>query len=66
MLMQIFWRTDLVIAIAPDFVCGLTALLTARLSGAQAWLHMQDFEVDIAFRMNPLEGSLLRWLIKIR
>jgi colanic acid biosynthesis glycosyl transferase WcaI len=63
MLMQIFWRPDLVIAIAPAFVCAPTALLTARLSGAQAWLHMQDFEVDIAFRMNLLEGSLLERLI---
>ncbi len=66
MLMQIFRRPDLVIAIAPAFVWGLTTLLTARLSGAQAWLHMQDFEVGIAFRMNPLEGSLLQCLIKIR
>jgi colanic acid biosynthesis glycosyl transferase WcaI len=47
-------------------------LLTARLSGAQAWLHMQDFEADIAFRMKLLKGALLqrvvlrmeRWLLR--
>jgi colanic acid biosynthesis glycosyl transferase WcaI len=60
MLRQIFWAPDLVIAVAPAFVCAPTAWLTARLCGAQAWLHMQDFEVDIAFRMELLRGSLLQ------
>ena len=63
MLRQIFWMPNLVISVAPAFVCAPTALLTARLCGAQAWLHMQDFEVDIAFRMNLLRGSLLQRVI---
>jgi colanic acid biosynthesis glycosyl transferase WcaI len=33
-----------------------TAWLVARFSGAKAWLHVQDFEVDMAFEM-----GLLRW-----
>jgi colanic acid biosynthesis glycosyl transferase WcaI len=60
MLWQIFWRPDLVITVAPAFVCAPAGLLVARLSGAQAWLHMQDFEVDIAFRMGLLKGALLQ------
>jgi colanic acid biosynthesis glycosyl transferase WcaI len=60
MLRQVFWGPDLVITVAPAFVCAPAAWLTARLCGAQAWLHMQDFEVDIAFRMNLLRGSLLQ------
>jgi colanic acid biosynthesis glycosyl transferase WcaI len=60
MLRQIFWGPDLVITVAPAFVCAPAAWLTARLCGAQAWLHMQDFEVDIAFKMNLLRGSLLQ------
>ncbi len=72
MVRQIFWAPDLVLTVAPAFVCAPTALLTARLCGAQAWLHMQDFEVDIAFRMNLLRGSLLqrvvlrleRWILR--
>jgi colanic acid biosynthesis glycosyl transferase WcaI len=63
MLRQIFWGPDLVLTVAPAFVCAPSAWLTARLSGAQAWLHMQDFEVDIAFRMNLLRGSLLQRLV---
>jgi colanic acid biosynthesis glycosyl transferase WcaI len=62
MLAQIFWRPDLVIVIAPAFVCTPAALLTARLCRAEAWLHMQDFEIDIAFRMKLLKG---RWLERL-
>lgn len=60
MLRQIFWMPNLVISVAPALVCAPTALLTARLCGARAWLHMQDFEVDIAFRLNLLRGSVLK------
>jgi colanic acid biosynthesis glycosyl transferase WcaI len=63
MLFQVFWRPDLVITIAPAFVCTPAALVTARLCGAQAWLHMQDFEADIAFRMKLLKGKLLQRVI---
>jgi colanic acid biosynthesis glycosyl transferase WcaI len=63
MLRQVFWRPDLVITVAPALVCAPTALLTARLCGAQAWLHIQDFEVDVAFRMGLLQGGLLERLI---
>jgi colanic acid biosynthesis glycosyl transferase WcaI len=62
-LRQIFWRPDVVIAIAPALVCAPAAWLTARLSGAQAWLHIQDFEVDVAFRMGLLKGELLRRIV---
>jgi colanic acid biosynthesis glycosyl transferase WcaI len=60
MLFQIFWQPDLVICIAPAFFCAPAALVTARLCGARAWLHMQDFEADIAFRMKLLRGDLLQ------
>jgi colanic acid biosynthesis glycosyl transferase WcaI len=63
MLRQVFWSPDLVIIIAPALVCAPTALLTARLSGAQAWLHIQDFEVDVAFQMGLLKGNLFHRLI---
>jgi colanic acid biosynthesis glycosyl transferase WcaI len=63
MLRQVFWAPDLVITVAPALVCAPAALLTARLCGAQAWVHIQDFEVDVAFRMGLLKGSLLQRLI---
>lgn len=60
MLRQIGWRPDVVFTVAPAFVCAPTGWLTARLSGATAWLHIQDFEVDVAFRMGLLKGGLVR------
>jgi colanic acid biosynthesis glycosyl transferase WcaI len=63
MLRQVFWGPDVVITVAPALVCAPAALLTARLCGAEAWLHIQDFEVDVAFQMGLLKGSLLQRLI---
>lgn len=59
MLRQVFWSPDVVFTVAPAMSCAPVGWLTARLCGAQAWLHIQDFEVDVAFRMNQLKG---RWL----
>jgi colanic acid biosynthesis glycosyl transferase WcaI len=53
----------LVITVAPAFMCAPAGLLTARLAGAQSWLHLQDFEVDLAFQMGLLKGNLLQRLV---
>lgn len=66
MLLHAFWRPNVVFTVAPAFVCAPSGWLTARLCGAKAWLHVQDFEVDVAFRMGLLKGNLVksaaRWL----
>ncbi|MDQ6953563.1 MAG: hypothetical protein Q9M15_08555 [Mariprofundaceae bacterium] len=49
MLKHIFWKPDVVMVIEPPLLCAPMAWLTARLSGAKCWLHIQDFEVDAAF-----------------
>lgn len=56
MLRQAFWAPDVVLTVAPAMACAPVGWLTARLCGAQAWLHIQDFEVDVAFQMNLLKG----------
>lgn len=63
MMRQIFWRPDLVLAVAPSMLCAPTGLLTAKLCGAQSWLHLQDFEVDLAFQMGLLKGKMLQRLV---
>jgi len=63
MLLQVFWRPDVVMTVAPAFVCAPVGWLTARLCGAKAWLHIQDFEVDVAFQMGLLKGKLLQRLV---
>ncbi|MGC4062611.1 MAG: glycosyltransferase WbuB [Aquabacterium sp.] len=57
MLRQTFWAPDVVLTVAPAMACAPVGWLTARLCGASAWLHVQDFEVDVAFQMNLLKGK---------
>lgn len=60
MLGQCFWRPDWVVVIEPPLMCAPQALLTARLGGAHAWLHVQDFEVDAAFGLGVIRAGWLR------
>ena len=60
---QLFWRPDVVWMAAPAFVCAPAALVAARLTGAKAWMHVQDFEVDIAFGMGLISGSWWKKLV---
>jgi colanic acid biosynthesis glycosyl transferase WcaI len=63
MLWQIRWRPNVVMVVAPALVCAPTALLVARLAGAKAWLHIQDFEVDVAFQIGLLKSPLLQSMV---
>lgn len=60
MLRLALWRPQVVWVCAPAFACTPVAWLTARLSGAKAWLHVQDYEVDVAFDMGLLRGQVVR------
>jgi colanic acid biosynthesis glycosyl transferase WcaI len=72
MLWQTRWHPDLVLVVEPTLFCAPQALLAARWSGAKAWLHIQDFEVDAAFELGDLASSrgqdlaltLERWLLR--
>lgn len=66
MLGQLSWQPDVVMVIEPSLMCAPQALLVARLSGARAWLHVQDFEVDAAFDLGILQTDWLRkWVLGI-
>ncbi|RPI95338.1 MAG: colanic acid biosynthesis glycosyltransferase WcaI [Chloroflexi bacterium] len=57
---QFRWKPDLVLCIAPALMNAPFALAFARLSGAKAWLHIQDFELDAALKLGLLPGR--KWL----
>jgi colanic acid biosynthesis glycosyl transferase WcaI len=62
-LRHVFWHPDVVLLIAPTLFCSPQVLCTARLSGAIAWLHVQDFEVDVAFQLRDFSSpQLRRWI----
>lgn len=54
------WRPQAVVCVAPFFTAAPASLLAARLAGAPAWLHVQDYEIDVAFSMGLLKGGVLR------
>lgn len=60
MLHQMSWRPDAVICIAPSLMNAPAGWLVARLTGAHAWIHIQDYEVDAAFKLGMLKGSILK------
>ena len=60
MLRQVFWRPDVVWVVEPALFCAPAAVAVARLCGAKAWLHVQDFEVDAAFDLGLLRGAFVR------
>ncbi len=58
------WRPEVVITVAPAFFCAPGALLLGRLCGRGTvnWLHIQDFELDLAFDLGLLKGEAFRAL----
>jgi colanic acid biosynthesis glycosyl transferase WcaI len=53
-------RPRLVLVVEPPLFAAPAAKLAARLAGATAWLHVQDFEVDAAFNLGVLRLGALR------
>jgi len=54
------WRPHVVLVIEPPLGAAPGAWLAAKLCGAQAWLHVQDFEVDAAFELGLVRAGALR------
>jgi colanic acid biosynthesis glycosyl transferase WcaI len=57
-------RPDLFFVVAPALFSAPAGWLAARLSGATAWLHVQDFEMDAAFELGLLRGAFVRKLVR--
>ena len=71
MLRQALWKPDLVFVVEPPLFCAPGAWVAARLGGGKCWLHVQDLEVDAAFRLGLLPGWLRsiagaveRWIMR--
>ena len=53
---QLLWQPAVVLCVAPALMNAPFVLAFARLSGAKAWLHIQDFELDAAANLRLLPG----------
>jgi len=72
LLIQVKWRPDVVLSVAPALANAPFVLCLTRLTGAKAWLHIQDFEVDAAMSLGLLPADSIvmrafsrfeRWLL---
>jgi colanic acid biosynthesis glycosyl transferase WcaI len=54
------WRPHVVLAVEPTLFCAPAAWLLARMCGATAWLHVQDFEFDAALSLGMLPQRLAK------
>jgi colanic acid biosynthesis glycosyl transferase WcaI len=59
---QIAWRPQAVWLVEPPLFASPMALLAARIASASFWLHVQDYEVDAAFRLGILKGRAAKKL----
>ena len=64
MLRLVLWRPDVVFVVAPALFSAPAGWITARLSGAKVWLHVQDLEMDAAFELGMLKGKFLLGAMK--
>jgi colanic acid biosynthesis glycosyl transferase WcaI len=56
----LFFRPQVVFAVAPAIPSAPMAWLAAKAGGARAWLHIQDFELDAAFGLGLVQGGWLK------
>lgn len=69
--MPLLWRAwrsrpDVIVAIAPSLIASVVTRVVAKLVGARAWLHVQDFEVEAAVATGLIDSEaagmrLMRW-----
>ncbi|HYF49935.1 MAG TPA: glycosyltransferase, partial [Planctomycetota bacterium] len=57
---SVSWSPDVVITIAPTIFGAPAALLAARAGGAAAFLHVQDFEIEAAFKLRLVKQGWLQ------
>jgi len=63
---RIFNKPDVIILVQPTLFCAPFTLLYAKLTGAKAVMHIQDFEVDALFGLGMMgDGVIARFAKRI-
>ena len=64
LLQQWRWKPDVIWVVEPALMCAPAAVAFAKLRGAKAWLHVQDYEVNAAFDMGLIKAKWLRGIVE--
>ena len=54
------WRPQLMFSVAPSLMSSALVANIAQRVHASSWLHLQDFEIDVAFRLGLLRSDVLK------
>ncbi|MGI2110928.1 WcaI family glycosyltransferase [Shewanella frigidimarina] len=66
LLSQLFKKPDVIMLVQPTLFCAPSALLFAKLTGAKAVMHIQDYEVDALFGLGMMgDGFVSRMAKKV-
>src|SRR5882672_3473708 len=57
-------RPDVIFVTEPSFLNTVASLAAAKCCGALSWMHVQDFELDIAFDTGQFSASWPRRLVR--
>lgn len=61
---EMFRRPDAIFVTEPSFLNAVISLLAAKCCGARCWMHVQDFELDIAFDLGHFRDRWPRRLVR--
>lgn len=61
---QVFWKPNYIICVEPSILNSFSSLITSKISGARSILHIQDFEIDAAFKLGIIKSLLLQRFLK--
>jgi colanic acid biosynthesis glycosyl transferase WcaI len=61
---QLFKKPDVIFVVQPTFFCAPMALLVAKLTGAKAVMHIQDFEIDAMFGLGMMDEGALSKVVR--
>ncbi len=64
LLSQVFKRPDVIMLVQPTLFCAPFALLFAKLTGAKAVMHIQDYEVDALFGLGMMGDGIVSRIAK--
>lgn len=57
--MQIFWRPDIVWTVEPTIFTSFAAKLLALVCRAKSCIHIQDYELDAAFKLKIIKNEFI-------
>lgn len=60
----VFWKPQVIFVVVPSIFSAPLPYIFSKIINAKTWLHIQDFEIDIAFSLGFLKNKRIQKIIK--